>query len=108
MTRRPVAPLPDDPDSAPGRYYERLVPIVEALVEAGNRLVHEDGDRGFIPQQDGYNAYLTDPIDFDLLERVFEVPDDLLLDRERDLLMDRRTFAMVYGSTAGQHFSWGR
>ncbi len=108
MTRRAIDPLPEDPRDAPARYYERLVPLVEVLVQAGNGLLNEHGDRGFIPQPDGYNAYLTGPIDFDLLEREFEVPDDVQLDRERDMVVDRRTFATIYGSTAGQHFSWGR
>ena len=98
MTRRPVAPAPD-PD-APGRPYERLVPLVEALVAAGNRLRYENGDRGFIPQPDGYNCFLAEPIDFDLLRSTFELPDDLRLRPEKDTVVDAVTYCSIHGAGA--------
>lgn len=98
MTRKPVAAAPA-PDSAV-RPYERLVPLVEALVAHGNELVYDNGDRGFIPQPDGYSCFLAKRIDFALLAEQFQLPDDLVLQPDQDTLHDWATWVSVYGPNA--------
>ena len=77
-----------------------LAPVMVALVQAGNRVSFPNSDFGFVPQQDGWQAFLDKPIDFDLVEARFELPPSVHLDRANDEITDDNYFAHVYGGDA--------
>jgi len=74
-----------------------LVPVLLALVGAGNELRYDTPYFGFLPQPHGWYCELIGPIDFDLLEARFELPDTIHLDREHDLISDDGNQAEIYG-----------
>ncbi len=77
-----------------------LAPVMLALVEAGNTVTYANENFGFIPQPDGWHAFLDQPIDFDLIERRFVLPPTIRLDRENDQICDDASFSHVYGGDA--------
>ena len=74
-----------------------LVPILLALVTAGNEVRWQTEHFGFLPQPDGWFCELIDPIDFGLVESRFELPDSIRLDPERDRIVDEANHAEIYG-----------
>lgn len=98
MSNRPViAADPDDPLLP----YTHLLPLVQALVDHGNRVV-KPGPRGelFAPSPDGYVAYLAGPIDWAWLQATFDLPATLDYLPERDEISDRKNWVSVLGSQA--------
>ncbi len=77
-----------------------LAPVMVALVEAGNSVTYPNQNFGFVSQQDGWHAYLDQPIDFDLIERRFVLPPTIHLDRAHDQIDDDGYFSHVYGGDA--------
>ena len=77
-----------------------LAPVMVALVAAGNTVTYPNSNFGFVPQQDGWMAYLDEPIDFDLVEARFVLPPTIHLDREADTISDETYFSTVYGGDA--------
>lgn len=74
-----------------------LVPILLALVTAGNEVRWQTEHFGFLPQPDGWFCELIDPIDFALVAVRFELPDSIRLDPERDRIVDEANHAEIYG-----------
>jgi hypothetical protein len=74
-----------------------LVPILLALVTAGNEVRWQTEHFGFLPQPDGWFCELIDPIDFGLVESRFELPDSIRLDPEHDRIVDDGNHAEIYG-----------
>ena len=86
-------------DEAP---YSHLVPIVEALLEAGNQLSPASGERipnrlGFYQDTHGWRCDLLRAIDFDLVERTFELPSSLSLNSQAGLISDTLTWIEICG-----------
>ena len=79
-----------------------LAPVMVALVQAGNKVAYENDHFGFVPQPDGWQAFLTEPIDFDLVERRFVLPPTITLDRENDMILDAAYYSTVYGGEASR------
>jgi hypothetical protein len=81
--------------------YTHLVPLVELLIAHGNRVV-KPGPRGevFAPSQDGYTAYLADPVDWSWLCEVAVLPETIDYDAAHDELRDNRNWVSVLGSQA--------
>ena len=74
-----------------------LVPVLLALVEAGNEVRYETPYFGFLPQPHGWHCELIGPIDFGLVEARFELPDTIHLDPEHDRIVDDGNHAEIYG-----------
>ena len=74
-----------------------LVPVLLALVGAGNELRYETPYFGFLPQPHGWYCELIGPIDFDLLAARFELPDTIHPDPEHDRIIDDGNHAEIYG-----------
>jgi hypothetical protein len=78
------------------RPYENLVPIVDALVAAGNTTV----TRGFVNSQGGFYCQLAKPIDFDVVAREFELPASISLAPEYDTILDKLSWVAIIGAAA--------
>ncbi len=74
-----------------------LVPVLLALVEAGNEVRYDTEYFGFLPQPHGWYCELIAPIDFDLLAARFELPDTIQPDPENDRILDDGNQAEIYG-----------
>ena len=74
-----------------------LVPVLLALVGAGNEVRWQSEHFGFLPQPDGWFCELIEPIDFDLLAARFELPETIHLDPEHDRIIDEGNHAEIYG-----------
>jgi hypothetical protein len=77
-----------------------LAPVMVALVEAGNTVTYRNQSFGFVSGPDGLNAFLDEPIDFDLIERRFVLPPTIRLDRANDEICDDTYMSHVYGGDA--------
>ena len=77
-----------------------LAPVMVALVEAGNTVTYRNQSFGFVSEPDGLNAFLDEPIDFDLIERRFVLPPTIHLDRANDEICDDTYLSHVYGGDA--------
>lgn len=91
---------PYDRDGEPAMAH--LAPVMVALVQAGNEVVWRNENFGFRPAPHGWTAELTGPIDFDLIEARFELPDSVILDREGDKIWDEGNQAVVLGGEAAR------
>jgi hypothetical protein len=74
--------------------YWNLLPLVDFLVAHGNTT------EGFIGQQSGFNCYLSQPIDFDLLRAEVVLPAGVIASAERDQIFDPKSWATIWGSIA--------
>ena len=74
-----------------------LVPVLLALVEAGNEVRYETPHFGFLPQPSGWYCELIGPIDFDLVAARFELPGTIHVDPEHDRIVDDGNHAEIYG-----------
>jgi hypothetical protein len=83
------------------RPYTQLLPLVDDLIRRGNRLART-GERGeaFFGNQDGYNAYLAEPLDIEYLRATYDLP-GFVYDPAEDSLFDSRNWVTIYGSDAG-------
>jgi len=98
-----------DANDRPGEpAMSHLAPMMLALVEAGNRVSRRNENFGFIPAPHGWTALLDEPIDFDLIERRFQLPPSITLDRENDQILDYNSQAYVYGGEWQRRWRAGR
>jgi hypothetical protein len=86
------APLPFDPSARP--VYLHLEPIVQLLLEHGNKLAH---DYRWGENRTGFFCHLTRPIDFELVEASFDLPPSILLNRAGDSIECDVTWASITG-----------
>ena len=82
-------------DSGAARPYANLLPLVEKLRRGGNALMF-DGD-GFLLLQDGWCCELRDPIDFEVVQASFVLPDSIVCVRHQDRIVDRLTRSEISG-----------
>ncbi len=75
--------------------YANLLPLVETLLAHGNLLACE-GDP-FVLTGDGWCCELRDPIDFDLVEATFILPETTVCSRRRDVVADSLTRSFIRG-----------
>ena len=81
-------------DSA--RPYANLLPILDFLVQHGNRAL----DGGFILDPDGWRARLEKPIDFVAVRRAFQVPSSIQLGEAHDTILDTLSWISIEGPGA--------
>jgi len=74
--------------------FAHLIPIVDELVQAGNELVHK---KIFHLDPDGWRCLFKKPIDFNLLERKFNFPNNIELSRQHDSILDINTWVEIRG-----------
>ena len=74
-----------------------LVPVLLALVEAGNEVRWQSEHFGFLPQPHGWFCELIEPIDFALVSARFVLPDTIRLDPDHDRILDDGNQAEIYG-----------
>ena len=74
-----------------------LVPLLLALVEAGNEVRWQTDHFGFLPQPHGWFCELVEPIDFALVESRFALPKTIRLEPEHDRIVDDANRAEIYG-----------
>jgi hypothetical protein len=77
------------------RPFRNLLPIVDALVAHGNR-VRPPG-RPFYQDRDGWRCDLVAPIEFELIERLFELPSMIEVSRTWGTVLDRDTWIVIEG-----------
>ena len=75
---------------------ERLAPIVEALLGAGN----VPSTNGFVMRPDGFVLSLAYPIDFKLVRDTCDVPRGVVLGEDSDTILDRLTWCSIEGPGA--------
>jgi len=88
----------DPPDWS--RPYGHLLAVVDALVAGGNRVIRG----GFHKDVDGWRCELVDPLDFVLLRKRFRFPESICLAPGRNLVLCRRTWAVIEGGKARSNF----
>ena len=89
----PDAVVITEGDPFSDRPYENLVPILDALVAAGNIAL----DGGFVLDQGGWSSRLAEPIDVDLVRRLFELPASIVVSPEHDTILDESTWVSIEG-----------
>ena len=75
--------------------FRNLLPIVHALVAHGNR-VRPPGTP-FYQDRDGWRCDFVEPIDFALIDRLFELPPMIELSRTWGTVLDRDTWIVIEG-----------
>lgn len=84
------------------RPYTHLLPLVEDLIRRGNRLARTGQDgQPFFSNQDGFNAYLAEPLDIEYLQATYDLA-GFVYDPAGDSLFDSRNWVTVHGSDAGR------
>lgn len=87
----------DDPES-----FADLVPVVEALVGAGNEL----RDGGFVLSPDGWRCRLLAPLDFARIRERCDLPATVQLSPEHDTVLDTLTWCSIEGPGASTGQGW--
>lgn len=82
-------------DEAAERPFENLLPIVDALVAGGNEWTSPTGP--FYRDRDGWRCDMADPIDFEMIEELFELPRSIELAPARGTILDRNTWVVIEG-----------
>lgn len=88
--------------SNPDRPFGHLLPIVDALIKAGNSPTGADR---FYLTQDGWYCTLSKPIDFDVVKTEFDIPDSVVLVENRDQIWCRNTWVCIHGADSVQRSS---
>jgi hypothetical protein len=81
-----------DTEAGPIGPFAALIPLVAALVAAGNEAV----DGAFLNSPGGWYCRMASPIDFGLLGAL-ELPGTIELSPEHDTVLDRSTWSAVLG-----------
>lgn len=83
------------PLSYGGKPYEHLEPIVDALIEAGNKPTQSSR---FYQARDGWRCDLKKPIDFKLLKERFEFPESIILSEPLDKIFCQNSWVEIKGN----------
>lgn len=78
----------------PKKPFAHLEQIVQLLIANNNQPVDKSL---FVMDQDGWHCLLKEPIDFDLLESLFEFPKSIRLSRKDDAILDTLTWVEIKG-----------
>lgn len=89
MTKTPII---FDPTVRP--VYTHLEPIVDLLLNNGNRLAR---DYRWGENRSGFYCFLQQPLDFKLIESTFELPSFIRIDRENNSIQCDQTWASIRG-----------
>jgi len=84
--------------------YEHLQPIVEALIASGNEPLNSSV---WVQSRDGWRSDFKRPLDFNLLNELFEFPKSIKLMNESDKIFCQNSWIDIRGniksSTGGQN-----
>jgi len=80
--------------SNPKKPFSHLEPIVDALLVDGNELMTKSK---FYLDRDGWRSDLKYPINFQLLNKEFEIPSSILLSEEHDSILCQNTWVEIKG-----------
>ena len=86
-------------DLAARPVYLHLEPIVDFLLKNGNRLAR---NYKWGENRTGFYCLLQKPLDFDLVENSFEIPDFVKFDRQSNTIECHKTWATIRGAVAGK------
>lgn len=89
---QPFSPNVERPYAKP---YEHLEPIVNALISAGNKPTNKSV---WYLSRDGWRSDLTDPLDFALLQELFDFPETIKLVESRDKIFCQNSWIEIRGS----------
>ncbi len=83
--------------------YENLWPLVEKLLANGNEVAkpfggHIPDQKGFYLDRDGWRCDLLEKIDFDLIDRAFDLPDTIKRNRLNNAICDDRSWIQIRGN----------
>jgi hypothetical protein len=72
--------------------YKNLTPIVEVLIKGGNTISstfgnHKPNRDGFYMDRDGWVCDLERPIDFDVIEKRFNIPPSIRLNKTENTVL---------------------
>lgn len=81
---------PEDPQVP----YSHLEPIVDTLLADGNKI---HGPAKFFRDTDGWRCDLKNPINFALIEKMFELPQTITLSREHGSILCHTTWIEIQG-----------
>lgn len=82
-----------------GVAFRHLVPLVQALVDRGNRITKPGiGGDLFAPNQSGYTAHLAERLDWEWISANVDLPDTVVYDPDGDEIVDRRSWVTIRGS----------
>jgi len=81
-------------DSKVRPVYSHLEPIVDLLLDNGNGLSH---DYKWGEDRTGFYCHFRLPLDFELIEKAFELPPFVTLNRQSDSVECQRTWASIVG-----------
>ena len=81
-------------DSRVRPVYSHLEPIVDLLLRNGNSLAK---DFRWGENRSGFYCFLQAPLDFDLIEKSFVIPESIRLDRENNEINCDHTWASIKG-----------
>jgi hypothetical protein len=90
MAKRSIKPTSGDPECE----YRHLEPIVEALIDAGNKPLH---DRVFYMDKDGWRCDLESPIDFKLVRAQFSLSSSIILSESDGSILCKNTWIEIKG-----------
>jgi hypothetical protein len=93
--KRKLEPFSQNLDRLYDRPYEHLEPITDALIEAGNKPTEESV---WYLSRDGWRSDFEYPLDFDLLERLFEFPRTINFLKHRDAIFCQNSWSEIRGS----------
>lgn len=88
-SKRPIAF-----DSRVRPVYSHLEPIVDLLLANGNRLAN---DFKWGIDRTGYYCHLVERLNFDLVDKSFEIPPFIKLNRQNDSIECAQTWAVIVG-----------
>lgn len=88
---------------SPQRGWTHLLPIVDLLLAHGNTLARVDPDDGcpFWENKSGYQCTFSKPLDMDLINRHFILPELTGYDPEDDSIFDQKNWMIIYGQWPG-------
>lgn len=92
MSKQKIGASSADPQKPMGH----LEPIVQALIDGGNRSVSYPW---FSMDRDGWHCLLAKPIDFDMLLTRFEFPASITLSRKDNAILDTLIWVEIKGGT---------
>jgi hypothetical protein len=79
-----------------GRPWLNLAPIIQFMVDAGNRTL----DGGFIQYPDGWRCRMSEPLNLEGIRRNFELPSTIILSDGHDSVLDKKSWCVIEGPGA--------
>lgn len=89
---QPFSPNVERPYEKP---FQHLDPVVQALIHAGNEPTNNSV---WYLSRDGWRSDFKNPLDFELLRKLFDFPETIRLMEDRDKIFCQNTWIEIKGS----------